>query len=338
MSLPLPPFFDPAAVGGVRRVPYGERAAQALAWAAQHHVRPARGDERRTALLLVDVQNTFCLPEFELFVGGRSGRGALEDCARIASFLYRHLDRITQVVVTLDTHTAAQIFHPLFWVGPDGAHPAPHTVITAQDVESGRWRVNPDLASALAPRPGFDVAAWALHYARRLEEGGKYPLVVWPYHSMVGGIGHALVSAVEEAVFFHGVARLSPTRVEVKGRNPLTENYSVLRPEVAQDARGAAIDAPNRALVEHLLSFDTVIVAGEAKSHCVGWTVEDLLSEIRARDASLARRVVLLDDCASPVVVPGVVDFTDAAEAAYERFAAAGMRRALSTAPTDGWL
>ncbi|MCU0767544.1 MAG: isochorismatase, partial [Gammaproteobacteria bacterium] len=99
-----------------------------------------------------------------------------------------------------------------------------------------------------------------------------------------------------------------------------------------------AIDAPNRALVEHLLSFDTVIVAGEAKSHCVEWTVEDLLSEIRARDASLARRIVLLDDCASPVVVPGVVDFTDAAEAAYERFAAAGMRRALSTDPTDGWL
>jgi hypothetical protein len=30
-------------------------------------------------------------------------------------------------------------------------------------------------------------------------------------------------------------------------------------------------------------------------------------------------------------VVPGVVDFTDAAEAAYERFAAAGMRRVKST-------
>ena len=38
--------------------------------------------------------------------------------------------------MTLDTHTAAQIFHPLFWVGPDGAHPAPHTVITLADVES----------------------------------------------------------------------------------------------------------------------------------------------------------------------------------------------------------
>jgi nicotinamidase-related amidase len=335
MSLPLPPFFDPAAASRVYRVPYQERAAQAEQWAHAHGVRAAVEDVPRTALLLVDVQNTFCLPEFELFVGGRSGRGALDDCARIAAFLYRNLDRITEVVVTLDTHTAAQIFHSLFWVGPDGGHPAPHTVITLADVESGRWRVNPALAPAVAPHAGFDVSAWARHYARRLAEGGRYPLVVWPYHSMVGGIGHALVSAVEEAVFFHAVARQSPTRVEVKGENPLTENYSVLRPEVMADESGAPIASPNRALVERLLSFDTVVVAGEAQSHCVEWTVEDLLAEIRARDASLARRIVLLDDCTSPVVVPGVADFTDPAEQAYTRFAAAGMRRARSTDPIE---
>jgi nicotinamidase-related amidase len=155
---------------------------------------------------------------------------------------------------------------------------------------------------------------------------------------MVGGIGHALVSAVEEAVFFHAIARQSPTRVEVKGQNPLTENYSVLRPEVLEDESGAAIDAPNRALVEHLLSFETVVIAGEAKSHCVEWTVEDLLAEIRTRDPGLARKVVLLDDCSSPVVVPGVADFTDASEAAFARFAEAGMRRVLSTDPTEEWL
>jgi nicotinamidase-related amidase len=67
------------------------------------------------------------------------------------------------------------------------------------------------------------------------------------------------------------------------------------------------------------------------RSHCVAWTVADLLAEIRARDAALARKVILLDDCSSPVVVPGVVDFTDDAEAAYARFAAAGMRRVKST-------
>ncbi len=186
MSLPLPPFFDPAAASRVYRVPYQERAVQAREWAATHGTRPAVEDARRTALLLIDVQNTFCVPGFELFVGGRSGRGAVEDSERIAAFLHCNLDRITQVVATLDTHTAAQIFHPLFWVDATGEHPAPHTVITLADVDSGRWRVNPALAPAVAPREGFDVLAWGRHYASRLAEGAKYPLVVWPYHSMLG--------------------------------------------------------------------------------------------------------------------------------------------------------
>ncbi|HVO10239.1 MAG TPA: isochorismatase [Vicinamibacteria bacterium] len=328
MTLPVPPFVTPDGAGRVYRVPYQQRAEQARAWAAELGLRPAAEDRRRTALLLVDVQNTFCLPEFELFVAGRSGRGAVDDTARIAAFLYRNLDRVTQVVATLDTHTVAQIFHPLFWVDAHGAHPAPHTVITLADVEGGRWRVNPKVAAAASPWTGYDVGAWALHYARRLAAGGKYPLVVWPYHSMVGGIGHALVSAVEEAVFVHAIARQSPTRVEIKGTNALTENYSVLRPEVGTDAAGATIQAANAALVEHLLSFDEILVAGEAKSHCVAWTVEDLIAEARARDPRLVRRLTLLEDCTSPVVVPGVVDFTEAAEAAYQRFAQAGARRA----------
>jgi nicotinamidase-related amidase len=333
VSLPLPPFAASDAEPRVYRVPYGQRAAEARAWAADHGLRPSAKDAVRTVLLLVDLQNTFCLPEFELYVGGRSGRGALEDTARVASFLYRNLDAVTEVVVTLDTHTAAQIFHPLFWLDAKGHHPPPHTVITVDDVESGRWRVNPAIAPAVGPAADFDVAEWALHYVRRLADRGKFPLVVWPYHSMVGGIGHALVSSVEEAVFFHAIARQSPTRIEIKGKNPLTENYSVLRPEVGTDASGRAVERPNRALLDHLLSFDRILVAGEAKSHCVEWTVEDLLDEAVCRDSALARKVVLLEDCMSPVVVPGVADFTDQANAAFKRFAGRGARRAKSTEP-----
>jgi len=331
MALPLPSFFDAQRSASVYRVPYQQRADEARAWAERYRLRPAAEDQKRVALLLIDVQNTFCLPEFELFVAGRSGRGAVEDVERIAELLYRRLDGVTQVIATLDTHSAAQIFHPVFWLDAEGRHPAPHTVIRVEDVESGRYRVNPALAPLVAPRKDFDLAEWGRRYARQLAEGGKYPLVVWPYHSMLGGIGHALVALVEEAVFFHGVARQSPTRLEIKGRHALTENYSALRPEVGLDDRGQPLVPENRELVEHLLGFDEILVAGEARSHCVAWTVADLLAEIRARDASLARKVILLDDCASAVVVPGVVDFTDDAEAAYARFAAAGMRRLRST-------
>jgi nicotinamidase-related amidase len=74
-----------------------------------------------------------------------------------------------------------------------------------------------------------------------------------------------------------------------------------------------------------------VVIAGQAKSHCVAWTVSDLLEDINAVNPKLAQKVYLLEDCSSPVVVPGVVDHTDAANAAYERFAKAGMHLVKST-------
>jgi nicotinamidase-related amidase len=163
---------------------------------------------------------------------------------------------------------------------------------------AGEYSDRPPIGSRRSP-------AFAQHYTQQLSQEGKYPLTIWPYHSMVGGIGHALVSAVEEACFIHAIARNSPTRYELKGSNPLTENYSVLRPEVMEGPTGGAIAQKNTALIEALLEFDAVIVAGQAKSHCVAWSVADLLTEIEARDPQLAQKVYLLEDCSSPVVVPG---------------------------------
>jgi nicotinamidase-related amidase len=202
-------------------------------------------------------------------------------------------------------------------------------------VVQGKWRVNPAIAPNLsAPR---DLPEYALHYTKTLADRGKYPLTIWPYHSMLGGIGHALVPAIEEACFVHTIARQRQTQFEIKGSNPLTENYSVLSPEVMEDGRGGAIAQKNTPLIQTLLDYDGVIVAGQAKSHCVAWTVADLLNDIQATDPALAQKVYLLDDCTSPVVVPGVVDFTDQAEATYQTFSEAGMHRVQSTTPLAQW-
>ena len=332
----VPTHFRPESVGSFWRVSYGARAADARAWADAHGIRPSADDGFRTALLLVDCQNTFCLPEFELFVGGRSGRGAVEDNVRLCTFIYRNLHSITEIIPTMDTHTAQQIFHPVFWVDGEGGHPAGgETVITPEDVEQGNWRVNPAVEACYSTQ--VDLSAYALHYVRRLTQDGKYPLMIWPYHAMLGGIGHALVSAVEEAVFFHGIARARQARFEIKGHHALTENYSVLRPEVMEDPDGQPVGVENTSLIEHLLSFDAVIVAGQAKSHCVAWTVDDLRTEIQVRDPSLAGRVLLLEDCTSPVVIPGVIDFTEEADEAFRRFADAGMHRVRSVQPMERW-
>lgn len=336
-ELPVPPHFDPARTSEVYRVPYQALASSAREWSRTHRITPAAKDRTRICLMVIDAQNTFCIPGFELFVGGRSGNGAVDDSIRLCRFIYRNLGIVTEIAPTLDTHTAMQIFHPSFLLNDAGENPPPMTMVSLEDIECGRWKINPAIAQSVARGNYVGLQRHLLHYARKLRDGGKYQLMIWPYHAMLGGIGHCLVSSVEEALFFHNLARSSQTGFEIKGGNPLTENYSVLRPEVLEGADGDPVAQKNTRFIKKLLDFDVVIIAGQAKSHCVAWTIDDLLSEIVTQDESLARKVYLLEDCTSAVVVPGIVDYTDEADAAFRRFRDAGMNIVRSTDPMETW-
>ncbi|MBL0347158.1 isochorismatase [Candidatus Villigracilis affinis] len=329
-TLPLPDFFESARVGQIWKVDYASRAEQARQYALQHDLKPASVSNDRISLLVIDAQNTFCMPDFELFVGGRSGHGAVDDTTRLCEFIYRNLGSITHIIATMDTHMAQQIFHPIFFVDAKGNHPAPYSDIHLIDLTSGRWKFN----AALAPR--FNIAPeygqqMMIHYAESLEKKGKYALTIWPYHAMLGGIGHALVPALEEAIFFHSIARLDQPSFEIKGDKPFTEHYSVIGPEVLTGPMGEDLGSHDTKFIQHLQEVDRLYIAGQAKSHCVAWTVSDLLDDINATDPNLAKKVYLLEDCSSPVVVPGVVDHTEAANEAYIRFAKAGMKVVKST-------
>lgn len=335
-KLPIPSFFNPKKVGDVWRVLYQERASEAEQWALQYDIAPASHDRFKICLLLVDVQNTFCIPDFELYVGGVSGTGAVDDNKRLCEFIYRNMNVITRIIPTMDTHQAAQIFHSIFLVNDQGEHPAPYSLITAEDIKQGVWQFNPKLAKSLEIDSPYGNS-YLRHYTRKLKEGKKYDLTIWPYHAMLGGIGHALVSAVEEAVFFHSIARFSQPDFQVKGRHPLTENYSVLSPEVQTGPGGQTIAEKNLNFIHRLMAFDAVVIAGQAKSHCVAWTINDLLNEILVSDKSLAKKIYLLEDCTSPVVIPGVIDYTTQADEAFAKFADAGMHIVRSSDVIKDW-
>lgn len=350
-KLPLPGFFtqSSAKADQVWRTPYQQRALEARDWALTHGLQHAGLDKTKVALLGVDVMNTFVTPGFELVVGG-----AVADTVRTAEFIYRNLGVITSIHPTLDTHLTYQIFHESFWVNDKGEHPItgammpsidpatgaqmtlPGGVITLDDVESGEWKLDPAVAVALGQNY-IGLQQHVLHYVRELTKGGKYPLMIWPYHAMLGGIGHALVSVFEEACFFHSVARRNQIKFEIKGGNPLVENYSIFRPEVLIGHNGSPIAQKNTKFLQTLLTNDIVIILGQAKSHCVAWAIDDLLTEIMSQDRRLASKVYLVDDCTSPVVVPGVVDFTKDANDAFARFANAGMHLVKSTDPIESW-
>ena len=336
--LPIPSFYDPdnAEKWGFRpneKVLFEEAAK----WRKAHNIAPAAGDKTNIVLMIIDGQKDFCYPEGTLYVGGRSGRGAIEDNDRTAQFIYKNLARLSDIYTTLDTHFIGQIFFPGFFVDANGDPVGANTTITTAELKEGKYRPNEAYAAWLCNGNYAWLLKQVIHYTEELERAGKYQLYIWPFHCLLGSEGHALAGVLQEARFFHAAARFVQTWAEVKGGNPLTENYSVFRPEVLSKWDGLPLTQKNAKFIEKLTRADYMIIAGQAASHCVKSSIEDLLAEILATDAELAKKVYILRDCTSAVVIPGIVDFTDAAEAAFDKFAAAGMNLVNSIDPIENW-
>lgn len=239
-----------------------------------------------TELLIIDPQNDFC--DLPVTAGPRPALpvpGADADMRRLAAFIDRQGAALTGIRVTLDSHSPVDIAHPLWWRDAAGASPAPFTVIQAEDVRAGRWR-------AADPRQ----QDYSARYVAQLELGGRYPLVVWPEHCLLGGWGHNVHGELKAALDAWSRAQLTAVEFILKGTNPRTEHYSAVQAEVPDPADAAT--QPNRALIRTLAAADRIVVAGEALSHCVANTVRDLAEHLGPEGT---KKLVLLTDCASPV-------------------------------------
>lgn len=248
-----------------------------------------------TQLLVIDPQNDFCDLPAAWWPAALPGRpaatgpalpvaGAHADMQRLAGWINRHAAQLDGITVTLDSHQAYDVAHPAFWQQRDGSAVAPFTPITAAQVRSGDFM--PRDAAAL-PR--------VLHYLDALEAEGRYTLMVWPLHCEIGSWGHGVHADVLDACRRWQAAQQRAVHHVFKGMNPWSEHYSAIRAEVPDPHDpGTGL---NRALLTHLAAFDTVVIAGEASSHCVRATVEHIVQH----RGMTPDRLVLLTDCMSPV-------------------------------------
>jgi nicotinamidase-related amidase len=300
-------------------------ARQAAEWAEQHALRPASADPRKVWLLLVDMQNTFCLPDHELFVAGRSGRGAVEDTIRLCQFIYSNLGNISRITATMDTHTTMQIFHAIFLVDASGEHPQPYSQVNTEAVRSGQWKFNPALAGQLGISPEYGQAM-LLHYVSELERRGKYALTIWPYHAMLGGIGHA--SFRPSKMLFFTDRTPFPDRSSWKGRH-LHENYSVIGPEVLTGPMGECPANTIRALKRCRRMAHHRRPAKSHASNGRSQTRWDIQARMPARQKDIPARGLH-----SPVVVPGA-DYTRQRISFQD--SGGGMHVVKSTDPIESW-
>ena len=341
----IPEHYDPANARQFVYRPDAQKLFEAATlFRRENHLLPAASDVRRNHLVLIDAQRDFCFPEGTLYVGGRSGQGALEDNDRIARFIYSNLATISEITCTLDSHLPFQIFFAPFWVDRAGGPLSPHRTISVDEIRAGDVRPNPDVAAAVGAPDLEWLTKEVLFYAESLAKAGKYVLYLWPPHVLIGGDGHALVGVIQEARLFHAYVRGARNGVEIKGMHALTENYSVFSPEVLLTHDGASLANRNDALIEALLGEDRLIIAGQASSHCVKSSIDDLLDAIRDKDPRLAKRVYVLEDAMSAVAVPNpqapgtfFADFTENAQDALGRYDEAGMRIVRTTTPVSEW-
>jgi nicotinamidase/pyrazinamidase len=301
----IPNFYEPARIGTLF---YPDVAAIA-ADAAAARLPPASEDKPKVHLLIVDMQVDFCHEAGSLYVPG-----AKDDLRRLIEFIYRNAERITDITCSLDSHLPHQIFHPAWWTDAAGRHPAPFTIITAEEVRNGTWRPlrEPD---------------WSLRYVEKLQALAKKQLTIWPYHVPIGGIGNALDPALWSAVFWHALARQSQPTMWTKGSIPQTEHYSIVRPEVAVPGQSTSAEE----FLAMLRSRDHILIAGEAASHCVLETVEDLVEEF-SNQPELLDRLYILRDCTSPVQHPQI-DFAALTAKRFAEFEKLGVHFIRSTDP-----
>ena len=295
----FPEFYDPNRIGQL----YYPNASCLSRQAEEDGLEPSAGDNIKVLLLIIDMQIDFCHADGTLFVPGAGG-----DIQRTIEFIYNNAERITNITCSLDSHLPHQIFHPAWWADKDGNHPAPFTLITYEDIKQGTWR------PLVAP-------VQSTNYVKTLEEQAKKTLTIWPYHVMMGGIGNALDPELWTAVIWHSLARKTQPTWLTKGSIPQTEHYSIIQPEVP--VANHPLGGKNKAFLDTLDDADIIVIAGEAESHCVLETVEDLVEDFGQKPDAL-RKIYFLRDCTSPVQHPDV-DFHAIALKQFTKFEQQGV-------------
>jgi nicotinamidase-related amidase len=273
----------------------------------------------KRALIIIDGQNDFTeggksatgatVPNGNLPVPG--GFAALE---RVAEMIKKNPNAFDSIIVTLDSHHYYHVAHPLPWVDSKGTHPSPYTMITKDDVcgtkpiwfASKGMRKVPDVAGQITAQKKLEQYVTKLESAKRNGQP-RYPLIIWPFHCIIGTPGAALNPALEEAIREYEMLKQWPVNKVTKGSWLFSEHYSALKAEVTDDADpGTHL---NTYLINVFSTFDELYWCGLAEEFCLANTWRDAIDEL-GQDAG--KKMKILSDGTAPVNAGGDTSMVDA--------------------------
>jgi nicotinamidase/pyrazinamidase len=273
--------------------------------------------DKQVVLLTIDGQFDFCDPRGALYVPG-----ADKSMNRLAKMVNRTKGDIDEIIATMDSHRTLHIAHPIWWVDKDGNHPitipdGPPTVITVDDVTGSnpKWK---------ATNPGYQKRS--IEYVEKLATNGRYQLMIWPPHCLIGSNGHKIYPELFEA-FCQWEEQFAAINYVTKGSNIFTEHYSAVKADVfdPEDAEGTGL---NTNLIEMLQEPKIVLIGitGEANTHCVPNTVRDIANEFGEENI---KKMVFIEDTSDSV--PGC-------EALYDDFMEEMIERGMQVTTSDKFL
>lgn len=231
----------------------------------------------KNALLIIDAQFDFCNPNGSLFVPN-----AEKDMEKLKTLIINNVNKIDHICVTLDSHPVNDISHAYFWEDKQGNSPLPFTQITAEQVKSKEWnaRFYPELA---------------LQYLEDLEKDGKFPHLIWTTHCLTGSKGASIDENLMDALKIWTIKQGRQYQTAIKGTNALTEHFGIFMAQIP--IKNQPETQLNQNLIDNLMQYENIYLAGEAKSHCVATSLQQALNYAPA----LAQKMIIIEDCMSDV-------------------------------------
>lgn len=315
ITLPLPPFFNPAHAKDFNYRPWPAQLMQeAEILRKQYGVR--RPDPKRIIrCICIDRTKCFCFPPDParpidlLWVAGTSPTdNAMANSARMAEFGYVNLFNIDEYIATMDGHPTWHITMSHCYEFADGSVVPAFTQLNEEKLLSGEIRPRAFLVETFGFNDYAELLAHVLHLVREFRRLYGIDITLWSPHGFPGDAQCDLVGVTAELIQFHefvrGVNNLRP----YKGTDPRIEFNSPFLPVPRTWAGGGLVPEgafPREKVIWLLKTSWMNLFEGEALNFCLGMGLMDTI-EIAHEigEPKLLDKCFVFEDGSSSVTMP----------------------------------